>query len=113
MKLFVKEEELDKFLKSVDDDEFPENYIRHHHGTFLCPLANEYFKLTCNGRRNFLIGDDRLEIIKNIRYDWIANKRLLNKIETHWSEKVSILKEVDWFSGESIEKKFQVEKWTA
>jgi hypothetical protein len=47
-KTLVKEDEWDKFKKSIDEDEYLEEYIRNYNETLmLCTLVNEYRKHIC------------------------------------------------------------------
>jgi hypothetical protein len=98
MKPLVREGEWNKFLKSIDDDEYPEEHIRKYNETvLLCTLVNDYRKFACRGRRkNFLAGEEKFRMIKEIRHSWTAEKRFLKKAETHWKEKNFKLEGVDW-----------------
>jgi hypothetical protein len=117
MKPLVKEEHWAKFLKSVEDDLFPDFYFENYaFNISLMSMANDYRTLAVREKKAYpyLQASERNETIRQMRYNETEVIRLRNRKQTHWKEKISKLKRIDWLSDdvpkEEMIQKF--EKWT-
>jgi hypothetical protein len=111
MKPLVKEEEWTKFLKSVEDEEFPHFYFDNYSFNMsLINMAQDYRKLAeRNGKvYPYLTASERRDAIRELRYNETEKKRVKNWFQIHRKEKITKLKGIDWLVDDiPIEERIQ------
>jgi hypothetical protein len=115
MKPLIKEEYWKEVMEILDDD-VPDFYFEKCGNSIKLPhLMMLYRKEVRRGNRDpFMNASDKLKMIKLCKQNLNDKKRVENRLQKHWKEKVHKLEKIDWIMEDDLndEQVERIENWS-